>query len=259
MLGVPLRAREDVMRYRELRERVYRANMDLQRHGLVVFTWGNASGFDADQGVFAIKPSGVAYEDLAPELMVVCDLDGVVVDGDLNPSSDTPTHAALFRAWGETVRGVVHTHSAAAVSWAQAARDIPLYGTTHADYFYGPVPCMRGLSAAEVETAYERSTGEVIVQGFSERGLDPVAVPGALVRNHGPFTWGADAKQAVYHAVVLEEVASMARDTELIAPGASPAPTYIQDKHYLRKHGPGAYYGQPGLGAREAAATLVGA
>lgn len=228
----------------ELRERVYEANMDLPRHGLVVFTWGNASELDRERGLFAIKPSGVSYEELTPESMVICDLDGNVVEGSLNPSSDTATHAALYRAWGDRVGGIVHTHSAAAVAWAQAGRDIPAYGTTHADYFYGPVPCMRGLTEDEIERAYELETGNVIVEGFAARGLDPVAVPGVLVRNHGPFTWGSDAAQAVYHAVVLEEVAKMARDTEILAPDAEPAPQYLLNKHYMRKHGPDAYYGQ---------------
>ena len=228
----------------ELRERVYEANMDLPRHGLVVFTWGNASELDRERGLFAIKPSGVSYEELTPESMVICDLDGNVVEGSLNPSSDTATHAALYRAWGDRVGGIVHTHSAAAVAWAQAGRDIPAYGTTHADYFYGPVPCMRGLTEDEIERAYELETGNVIVEGFTARGLDPVAVPGVLVRNHGPFSWGKDAAQAVYHAVVLEEVAKMARDTEILAPDAEPAPQYLLDKHYMRKHGPNAYYGQ---------------
>lgn len=234
------------MMLKELREKVYEANMDLPRHGLVVFTWGNASELDRERGLFAIKPSGVGYGDLSPENMVVCDLDGNVVEGDLNPSSDTATHAALYRAWGERVGGVVHTHSSWAVAWAQAGRDVPCYGTTHADYFYGPVPCMRGLTETEIEEAYELNTGNVIIEGFAGRGADPAAVPGCLVRSHGPFSWGADAAQAVYHAVVLEEVSRMAARTEALAPGAGPAPRYLQDKHYLRKHGPGAYYGQGG-------------
>lgn len=234
------------MMLKELRERVYEANMDLPRHGLVVFTWGNASEFDPIHGLFVIKPSGVDYDELSPESMVVCDLEGNVVEGELNPSSDTATHAAIYRAWGEKVRGVVHTHSPWAVAWAQAGRDVPAYGTTHADYFYGPVPCMRGLTEAEIEDAYEVNTGKVIVEGLSERDLDPTAVPGALVRSHGPFTWGKDASAAVYHAVVLEEVAKMAARTEQLAVDASPAPQHLLDRHYLRKHGPGAYYGQEG-------------
>lgn len=234
------------MMLKELREKVYEANMDLPKHGLVVFTWGNASEFDRDSGLFVIKPSGVDYDKLSPESMVVCDLDGKVVDGDLNPSSDTPTHAYLYREWGDKIGGVVHTHSAWAVSWAQVGRDIPAYGTTHADYFYGPIPCMRGLTEEEIEEAYELNTGKVIVEGFVERDIDPVAVPAVLVRNHGPFTWGKDADAAVYHAVVLDEVAKMAARTEMLQDGVAPAPQYLQDKHYLRKHGPNAYYGQGG-------------
>ena len=234
------------MMLKELREKVYEANMDLPKHGLVVFTWGNASELDREKGLFVIKPSGVDYEDLTPESMVVCDLDGKVVEGDLNPSSDTATHAYLYQKWGDKIGGVVHTHSSWAVSWAQAGRDVPAYGTTHADYFYGPVPCMRGLTEAEIEEAYELNTGKVIVEGFEERGVDPVAVPAVLVRNHGPFSWGKDAAQAVYHAVVLEEVAKMATRTEALNHDVEPAPQYLQDKHYMRKHGPNAYYGQGG-------------
>ena len=232
------------MMLKELREKVYEANMDLPKHGLVVFTWGNASEFDRESGLFVIKPSGVDYDELSPENMVVCDLEGKVVEGDLNPSSDTATHAYLYRMWGDKVAGVVHTHSAWAVAWAQAGRDVPAYGTTHADYFYGPVPCMRGLTETEIEEAYELNTGKVIVEGFTERDIDPVAVPATLVRNHGPFTWGKDAAQAVYHAVVLDEVCKMAARTEMLQPGVEPAPQHLQDKHYLRKHGPNAYYGQ---------------
>ncbi|MBM6675647.1 L-ribulose-5-phosphate 4-epimerase [Olsenella uli] len=234
------------MMLKELREKVYEANMDLPKHGLVVFTWGNASEFDRESGLFVIKPSGVDYDELSPESMVVCDLEGKVVEGDLNPSSDTPTHAYLYQKWGDKIGGVVHTHSSWAVSWAQAGRDVPAYGTTHADYFYGPVPCMRGLTEAEIEEAYELNTGKVIVEGFEERGMDPVAVPAVLVRNHGPFSWGKDAAQAVYHAVVLEEVAKMATRTEALNHDVEPAPQYLQDKHYMRKHGPNAYYGQGG-------------
>lgn len=235
------------MMLKELREKVYEANMDLPRHGLVVFTWGNASEVDRDKGLFVIKPSGVDYGELSPDNMVVCDFDGTVVEGDLNPSSDTPTHAYLYRAW-DSIGGVVHTHSTAAVAWAQAGRSIPCYGTTQADYFYGEVPCMRGLTQQEIEEAYELNTGKVIAQGFE--GHDLVAQPGCLVRNHGPFSWGKDAAQAVYHAVVIEEVAKMSRDTELLCGAAGKpiqdarAPQYLLDKHYLRKYGPNAYYGQ---------------
>ncbi len=235
------------MMLKELREKVYEANMDLPKHGLVVFTWGNASEIDREKGLFVIKPSGVDYADLTPESMVVCDMDGNVVEGDLNPSSDTATHACLYRAW-ENVGGIVHTHSTVATAWAQAGRSIPCYGTTQADYFYGEVPCMRGLTKEEIEEAYELNTGNVIVEGFE--GKNPMAQPGCLVRNHGPFAWGKNAAAAVYHAVVVEEVAKMSRDAELLCVAAgraiddTKAPQYLLDKHYMRKHGPNAYYGQ---------------
>lgn len=233
---------------KSLKDQVYEANMDLPKHGLVTFTWGNASGFDRERGLFVIKPSGVDYDVLKPSDLVVCDLDGDVVEGELNPSSDTPTHAYLYRAWGDKIGGVVHTHSSWAVSWAQAGRSVPSYGTTQADYFYGEIPCMRGLIQAEIEDAYEVNTGKVIIEGFAggidSKAIDPVSVPGCLVRNHGPFSWGKDAAAAVYHAVVLEEVAKMAAHTEVINPKVGEAPQYLLDKHYLRKHGPHAYYGQ---------------
>lgn len=226
----------------ELRAQVYRANMDLLRLDLIVFTWGNASGYDYESGLFVIKPSGVSYEELTPESLVVCDLDGKAVEGDLNPSSDTPTHAWLYKLWGDRVGGIVHTHSNAAVAWAQAGRSVPCYGTTQADYFYGAIPCMRGLTEEEVEGDYELNTGKVIAEGFV--GIDPVAVPGCLVRNHGPFAWGKDAAQATYHAKVVEEAALMALRTEMLVPSVEPAPQHLLDKHYERKHGPNAYYGQ---------------
>lgn len=235
------------MMLKELREQVYEANMDLPKYGLVVFTWGNASAIDRDKRLFVIKPSGVDYDKLSPENMVVCDMEGKAVEGDLNPSSDTPTHAYLYREW-DNIGGIVHTHSAAAVSWAQAGRAIPCYGTTQADYFYGEVPCMRGLTKEEIEDAYELSTGKAIVEGFKD--IDHIAHPGCLVRNHGPFTWGKDADEAVYHAVVVEQVAKMSRDTELLCMAQGKpinealAPQYLLDKHYMRKHGPNAYYGQ---------------
>ena len=217
--------------------------MELPHRGLVTYTWGNVSGIDRERGLVVIKPSGVSYDELTPDDLVVLDLDGKVVDGKLNPSSDTKTHLELYKAFPE-IGGIVHTHSPYAVGWAQAGRDIPAYGTTHADYFYGPVPCCRSLTEQEVEEDYERNTGLVIVETFRQRELDPVHVPGAICRNHGPFTWGKDAAQAVYHAVVLEEVAKMAVYTTQIAPDAQPAPQYVLDKHFLRKHGPNAYYGQ---------------
>ena len=228
---------------KSLREAVYEANMELPRRGLVTYTWGNVSAVDRAAGLMVIKPSGVEYEDLSPDKLVVLDLDGRRVEGSLNPSSDTRTHLELYRALPE-IGGIVHTHSAHAVAWAQAGRDIPCFGTTHADYFYGPVPCARALSPEEVEDDYEGSTGRVIVETFRERGLNPVHVPGVICRSHGPFTWGRDAAQAVYHAAVLEEVAKMAIFTVQINPEALPAPQHVLDKHFMRKHGPNAYYGQ---------------
>ena len=228
---------------KKLKHAVYEANMELPHRGLVTYTWGNVSGIDRERGLVVIKPSGVSYDELTPDDLVVLDLDGKVVDGKLNPSSDTKTHLELYKAFPE-IGGIVHTHSPYAVGWAQAGRDIPAYGTTHADYFYGPVPCCRSLTEQEVEEDYERNTGLVIVETFRQRELDPVHVPGAICRNHGPFTGGKDAAQAVYHAVVLEEVAKMAVYTTQIAPDAQPAPQYVLDKHFLRKHGPNAYYGQ---------------
>ena len=228
---------------KSLREAVYEANMELPRRGLVTYTWGNVSAIDRTAGLMVIKPSGVEYEELSPDKLVVLDLDGRRVEGSLNPSSDTKTHLELYRAFPE-IGGIVHTHSAHAVAWAQAGKDIPCFGTTHADYFYGPVPCARALFPEEVEDDYEGSTGRVIVETFRERGLNPVHVPGVICRSHGPFTWGRDAAQAVYHAAVLEEVAKMAIFTVQINPEALPAPQHVLDKHFMRKHGPNAYYGQ---------------
>lgn len=225
----------------ELKQQAYEANMELPARGLVTYTWGNVSAFDRERGLFAIKPSGVPYERLRPEDMVVCDLEGNKVEGELSPSSDMPTHAVLYQRF-EGIGGIVHTHSPWATSWAQAGRDIPCYGTTHADYFYGSVPCARELTPEEVEEAYEHNTGVAIAETFA--GRDHLAVPAVLCSHHGPFTWGKDAAEAVYHAVVLEEVAKMAARTELVNEQAHPAPQYLQDKHYQRKHGPNAYYGQ---------------
>lgn len=227
-----------------LKQQVYEANMELPRRGLVTYTWGNVSGIDRAGGFVVIKPSGVEYEELTLDKMVVVDLQtGTIVEGSLNPSSDTKTHLELYKAF-PALGGIVHTHSPFAVAWAQAGRDIPCYGTTHADYFYGPVPCARHLTAAELEEDYEKNTGKVIIETFQNRNIDPVAVPAVICHSHGPFTWGKDAAQAVYHAVVLEEVAKMALFTRQIDPAAAPAPQSMQDKHYLRKHGPNAYYGQ---------------
>ena len=227
----------------ELKQKVYEANMLLPKYGLVTFTWGNVSAIDRESGLFVIKPSGVPYEELCAEDMVVMNLLGEKVEGSLNPSSDTATHLELYKAFPE-IGGVVHTHSSWATSWAQAGRAIPCYGTTHADYIYGEVPCVRNLTAAEIEEAYEKNTGVLIVEEFKKRGLDVKAVPAVLCKNHGPFTWGKDAMEAVHNAVVLEEVAKMAARTERINPDVKQAPQELQDKHYFRKHGANAYYGQ---------------
>lgn len=226
-----------------LRKAVYEANMELPRRNLVTYTWGNVSGIDREKGLVVIKPSGVEYEKLSPDNLVILNLDGQVVEGDLNPSSDTKTHLELYKAFPQ-IGGIVHTHSPHAVGWAQAGRDIPCYGTTHADYFYGPIPCARSLTEQEVTEDYEMNTGKVIAETFAQRGLNPVHVPAVICRSHGPFTWGRDAAQAVYHAVVLEEVARMALYTIAVDPNAAPAPQHVQDKHFMRKHGPNAYYGQ---------------
>lgn len=224
-----------------LKKEICDANKMLPAYGLVTFTWGNVSGIDRDKGLFVIKPSGVDYEDLKPEDMVVMDLEGNKVEGNLKPSSDTPTHLELYRAFSE-IGGVVHTHSTWATAWAQAGRAIPCYGTTHADYIYGEVPCARELTAEEVYTQYEKNTGLVIVETFEK--LDVRATPAVLLKNHGPFVWGMDAKEAVHNAVVLEEVAKMAHYTESIHSKVKPIPQILQDKHYYRKHGENAYYGQ---------------
>ncbi len=227
----------------KLKQSVYEANMELPRRGLVTYTWGNVSGIDREKGLVVIKPSGVRYEELTPDKLVVLDLDGKVVEGALNPSSDTKTHLVLYREF-PALGGVVHTHSPCAVAWAQAGRDIPCYGTTHADYFYGPVPCARALTPEEIDEDYERNTGRVIVEEFRARGIEPAHVPAVICRSHGPFAWGADAAEAVYHAAVLEEVAHMALLTLAVDADAVPAPQHLQDKHFMRKHGPQAYYGQ---------------
>ena len=227
----------------ELRRAVCAANLELPRRGLVTYTWGNVSGIDRERGLVVIKPSGVEYDELTPERLVVVGLDGRRVEGELNPSSDTKTHLELYRAF-PSLGGVVHTHSTFAVAWAQAGRDIPCYGTTHADYFYGAVPCTRFLACEEIDEDYEGNTGRVIVETFRKRRIDPGHVPAVICRGHGPFAWGRDAAEAVYHAAVLEEVAKMAFLTRMIDESAQYAPQTIQDKHFLRKHGPDAYYGQ---------------
>ena len=215
--------------------------MLLPRYNLVTFTWGNVSGIDRESGLFVIKPSGVDYDKLRPEDMVVVDLDGNRVEGEMNPSSDTATHVELYKAF-PNIGGIVHTHSPWATSWAQAGRGIPCYGTTHADYMYGEIPCVRNLTKEEIEEAYEKNTGVLIAEYFKDK--DYVAMPAVLCKNHGPFTWGKAAHEAVHNAVVLENVAMMACRCEMVNPQVQPAPQELQDKHYLRKHGPNAYYGQ---------------
>jgi len=227
----------------QLKEVVYQANMELPKRGLVTYTWGNVSAIDRESGYMVIKPSGVDYETMKAEDMVVMDLNGNQIEGRYKPSSDTATHIELYKKYKE-IGGIVHTHSSWATSWAQAGRSIPLYGTTHADYFYGEIPCARSLTAEEINTEYEKNTGLVIIETLTEKNIDPVAMQAILLTNHGPFTWGKDAATAVYHAVVLEEVAKMACRTEMIHSAVQPAPGVIADKHYLRKHGANAYYGQ---------------
>lgn len=227
----------------QLKEVVYQANMELPKRGLVTYTWGNVSAIDRESGYMVIKPSGVDYETMKAEDMVVMDLDGNQIEGRYKPSSDTATHIELYKKYKE-IGGIVHTHSSWATSWAQAGRSIPLYGTTHADYFYGEIPCARSLTEEEINTEYEKNTGLVIIETLTEKNIDPVAMQAILLTNHGPFTWGKDAATAVYNAVVLEEVAKMACRTEMIHSAVQPAPEVIADKHYLRKHGANAYYGQ---------------
>lgn len=227
----------------QLKQQVYEANMELPKRGLVTYTWGNVSGIDRESGLVVIKPSGVEYDELTPDKLVVVDLDGTVVEGSLRPSSDTKTHLELYKAF-PSLGGIVHTHSPYAVAWAQAGEGIPCYGTTHADYFYGTIPCARHLTQQEIDEDYEKNTGTVIVETFQTQNIDPVHVPAVICHSHGPFTWGKDAAQAVYHAVVLEEVARMAILTRQVNPAAAPAPQSVQDKHFMRKHGPNAYYGQ---------------
>ena len=231
------------MKLQTLKEEVFEANLELVRRGLVLFTWGNASGIDRERDLVFIKPSGVSYETMTPDDLVGLDLStGAVVEGELKPSTDAPTHLAIYRAF-KGVGGVVHTHSSYAVAWAQAQRDIPVVGTTCADYFYRPIPCCRALTKEEIERDYEGSTGAVIVETFCERGLDPLSTPGALARNHGPFAWGASARAAAFHASVLEETAKTAYITASLNP-LLPTDENLIEKHYSRKHGPNAYYGQ---------------
>lgn len=227
----------------ELKKQVCDANLELNRRGIVIYTWGNVSGIDRASGLMVIKPSGIDYDIMKPEDMVVVDLaSGNTVEGKWKPSSDTKTHLEIYRAFSE-IGGIAHTHSINAVAFAQAGLDIPALGTTHADYFYGAIPCTRELTKEEVEEAYELNTGKVIVDCIRQREIDPIAVPGVVVKNHGPFSWGKDAAAAVYHAVVMDVVAEMNLKTLLLNPNAT-MQQYVLDKHYMRKHGPGAYYGQ---------------
>lgn len=225
----------------ELKKIVYEANMELPRHGLVTFTWGNVSAIDRERGLFVIKPSGVDYDKLTPDSMVIMDLAGNRIEGTLSPSSDTATHLELYQAFPD-IGGIVHTHSPWATSWAQAGRGIPCYGTTHADYMYGEIPCLRCLTKEEIESRYETNTGLLIAEYFKDK--EYLAMPACLCKNHGLFAWGKNAMDAVHNAVVLEEVAKMAAWSEMIQPKITPAPQELQDKHYLRKHGANAYYGQ---------------
>ena len=227
----------------KLKKEVLEANLLLPRHGLVTFTWGNVSGIDRETGLVVIKPSGVEYDGMSADDMVVVDLDGNRVEGKWKPSSDTATHVALYKAF-PALGGIVHTHSRWATSFAQAGRGIPAFGTTQGDYFYGEIPCTRKMTPAEIAGAYELETGNVIIETFKSREIDPAQVPAVLVHSHGPFTWGTDAMNAVHNAVVLEEVAFMAFHAMALTPGLPPMQQELLDKHYLRKHGANAYYGQ---------------
>lgn len=225
----------------EMKLDVFEANMELQEKGLVIYTWGNVSGIDREKNLVVIKPSGVDYETMKPEDMVVVDMDGNVIEGKYKPSSDTATHLALYREYPE-IGGVVHTHSTWAVTFAQAGLSIPAFGTTHADYFYGEIPCSRDLTKEEIDAAYELNTGNVIIETIGEK--DPMEVPAIVVKNHGPFAWGKTPKGSVYNAVVMEKVAEMAYKTMTLNPRVAPVGQYLLDKHYFRKHGANAYYGQ---------------
>jgi len=227
--------------YEQLKKAVYEANLQLQQHQLAIRSWGNVSGIDRKANVIAIKPSGVMYEELSPDKIVLLDLEGKIIEGELRPSSDTPTHLELYRNF-KSIGGICHTHSPSATAWAQACREIPCFGTTHADYFYGPVPVTEVMTADEIKSNYELNTGKVIVRRFAD--LDPLKMPAVLVANHGPFTWGRTPADAVESNVVLELTAKMALDAITINPGQEPIKKALLDKHYLRKHGKNAYYGQ---------------
>jgi L-ribulose-5-phosphate 4-epimerase len=227
----------------KLKKKVFDANLMLKKLGLVIFTWGNVSAIDRDTGEVVIKPSGVPYETMRVEDLVMVDKDGNTLEGACKPSSDLATHLEIYRRF-PGCGAVVHTHSRMATAWAQAGMDLPAYGTTHADYFYGPVPCTRVLTTEEIQGAYEDETGRVIAETFEQRGIDPAQVPGVLVHSHGPFTWGGTPEAAVHNTVVLEEIATMALSSRLINPALGPMAQELLDRHFLRKHGAGAYYGQ---------------
>lgn len=227
----------------QLKEEVYRANMLLPKHNLVTFTWGNVSGIDRESGLFVIKPSGVEYDAMTPDDMVVVNLEGKKIEGKLNPSSDTETHRVFYQAF-PNIGGVVHTHSRWATIFSQAGQSVPAYGTTQGDYFYGEIPCTRDMTVEEIEAAYEYNTGLVAVECFEQLGINPDYVPSILIKNHGPFSWGKGPMAAVHNAVVLEEVAMMAFHTQLLTGDRKPMPSALLDKHFLRKHGANAYYGQ---------------
>jgi L-ribulose-5-phosphate 4-epimerase len=224
-----------------LKKEVCEANLELVKYGLVIFTWGNVSGIDREKGLVVIKPSGVSYDIMKPEHMVVLDLDGKIVEGKLKPSSDTPTHLELYKHF-KNVGGIVHTHAKFSVSWAQAGKSIPALGTTHADYFYGNIPCTRRMTETEVKGEYEKETGLVIIEAF--KNINPDDMPGVIVHSHGPFTWGKNAEDAVHNSVVMENIAEMALNTLSINPKISEMDNFLLDKHFLRKHGKNAYYGQ---------------
>jgi L-ribulose-5-phosphate 4-epimerase len=244
MEGLQLRYKEAQYMLEQLKRKVLKANLELPAKGLVTYTWGNVSGIDRNSGIIAIKPSGVEYDQMTAEDIVLIDLTGKVVEGTLKPSSDAPTHVALYNAF-PGIGGVCHTHSRWATSWAQAGMGIPAYGTTHADYFYGEIPCTREMSNEEIESEYEANTGHVIIETFT--GFNPEYIPAVLVRNHAPFTWGKDADEAVHNSVVLEEVAMMAVQSKALYPQIQPMAKVLLDKHFLRKHGANAYYGQKQL------------
>jgi len=230
-------------KYKTLREEAYEANMEIHRRGLAIYTWGNSSAFDPEKYVFAIKPSGVEYDQLKPEMMVLVDLDGKILDGKLNPSSDTKTHLVLYREF-KGITGVTHTHSPYACAWAQAGRAVPVFGTTHADHCAREIPCTLFMCPAAVKNDYELETGNLIVKTFKDDNLSPNEINMVLAAGHGPFTWGKSAAQSVYHGVILEEICKMALFTVIIDPMAKPLPEHITRKHWERKHGTGAYYGQ---------------